>query len=99
MAKEILHLNLPSIKVIYIQFYCIVNKQTAKYTFILGNDEITLALIARGADFYHLYENWGTAYFGCVTRNGKIDLKENLSVYSSNDLNLLKFSYLNKSYS
>ncbi|XP_055303165.1 putative ankyrin repeat protein RF_0381 [Sitodiplosis mosellana] len=34
-----------------------------------GNDEITLLLIENKADFYLHRLNWGSAYFGCITRN------------------------------
>lgn len=43
--------------------------------FNLGNDEVTLLLIKFRADFHLLRENWGSALFGCITRNGKINLE------------------------
>lgn len=46
------------------------------FFFLLGNDEITLLLIENGADFYLREENWGLAYFGCITRNCKFNLKK-----------------------
>lgn len=44
--------------------------------FYLGDDEITMLLIKKGADFYLRDENWASSYFGCITRNGKVNLKE-----------------------
>lgn len=54
-----------------------MNKPLNVQTFsILGNDEITLLLIEKGADFYLHDENWASIYFGCITRNGKNDFRK-----------------------
>ncbi|XP_055301555.1 putative ankyrin repeat protein RF_0381 isoform X2 [Sitodiplosis mosellana] len=48
-----------------------------------GNDEIALVLIENRADFYLLQESWGSALFGCITRNASsnvINALQNKSV-------------------
>lgn len=36
-----------------------------------GNDNATLQFIENEADRFLANERWGSAYFGCITRNGK----------------------------